>query len=48
MQLANQLKQNPESIAEEWAKTKPGFKEFYDENKNLSLPELARKYNIPF
>lgn len=47
MQLANQIQQNPQAVLNDWLANRPGFKEFYEENKNASLEDIAKKYNIP-
>lgn len=48
MQLVNELQQgNPEAIYNEMYNSNPQFKQFVDENKGLSMQDIARKYGIP-
>ena len=48
MQMANSLKQNnPEMIYQQMYNSNPQFRQFMDENKGLSIEEIAKKYGIP-
>ena len=48
MQLANQLKQsNPEALFNQMYNSNPQFKSFIDDNRDLSIQDIAQKYGIP-
>ncbi len=48
MQMANDIqKGNPEAIFQSMYERDPQFKQFIDENKGMSVEDIARKYGIP-
>lgn len=46
-QMLSMFKGDPETIANQLYQTNPQFKQFVNDNKNLSLEQLAQKFNIP-
>lgn len=46
-QLLNLINGNPEEIYKQMYENNPQFKQFVDENKDLTTEQLSQKYGIP-
>lgn len=48
MQMAKSIQQNnPEAMFQQMYASNPQFKQFVDENRGMSLEDIARKYGMP-